>query len=131
MSPRAARARARGTFAVTLVVYSMVFALAVPTRNLSSQSSGWSSGGGALWIEGVFLLTLLTFSVVGLMIATRRPGNAIGWLLLGIGLAWGVANSTYSDYGLLLHPGSLPFAARSPRSPGASGCRRSASRGRF
>jgi hypothetical protein len=111
MSPRAARATAWGTFAITLVVYAVVFALSVPTRNLSSQSSGWSSGGGALWIEGVFLLTLITFSVVGVMIATRRPGNAIGWLLLGIGLAWGVANSTYSDYGLLLHPGSLPFAA--------------------
>jgi len=38
----------------------MVFALAVPTKNLSSQSSGWSSGGGAVWIEAAFLLTPLT-----------------------------------------------------------------------
>ena len=111
MNPRVARATAWGTFAVTLVVYAAIFALAFPTSKLPSQSAGWSGGGSAVWLEGAFLLSLLTFSVVGVMIATRRPGNAIGWLLLGIGLAWAIANSDYSDYGLLLHPGSVPFAA--------------------
>lgn len=110
MSPRAARTMAWGVFAVTLGVYAVMFALGIPTSNLKGGGGGWSSAGGSLWLEGAFLLTLLTFAVVGVMVATRRPGNAIGWLLLGIGLAWGVANSTYSDYGLLLHPGSLPFA---------------------
>jgi signal transduction histidine kinase len=31
---------------------------------------------------------VLTFDVIGLLITTRRPGNAIGWLVLGIGLTW-------------------------------------------
>ena len=109
MSPRATRAAAWGVFAGTLVIYAVMFGLAIPIRHLKG-GQGWSSSGGSIVTEGAFVLTLLTFSVVGVMIATRRPENAIGWLLLGIGLAWSVANSTYSDYGLLLHPGSLPFA---------------------
>ena len=72
MNPRVARATAWGTFAVTLVVYAAIFALAFPTSKLPSQSTGWSGGGSAVWLEGAFLLSLLTFSVVGVMIATRR-----------------------------------------------------------
>ena len=53
---------------------------------------------------------MLAFPIAGLLIATRRPQTPIGWLLLAIGVGWGLANSTYSDYGLRLHPGSLPAA---------------------
>ena len=60
----------------------------------------------------LFVVALFSFPLTGLLIATRRPGNTIGWLLLAIGLAWGVANGTsYSDYVLRLHHGSLPAGA--------------------
>jgi signal transduction histidine kinase len=35
-----------------------------------------------------FGLMVLTFDIVGVLIATRRPDNPIGWMLLAIGLSW-------------------------------------------
>src|SRR5215203_7270033 len=38
-------------------------------------------------VEAVFVLaTVLTFSVVGAIVASRQPRNAIGWIFCGIGL---------------------------------------------
>ncbi|HEY8868872.1 MAG TPA: hypothetical protein VIM30_05735 [Candidatus Limnocylindrales bacterium] len=55
------------------------------------------------------------FPIVGWIIASRRPGNAIGWIYLVIGLsqALDAFNGQYSTYGLITNPGSLPFAAES------------------
>ena len=65
-----------------------------------------------------FLLTmvsgvmLLLFPLAGLLIATCRPDNVIGWLLLAIGIGWSLLAGAvaWADYGLKLHPGSLPGA---------------------
>ena len=46
------------------------------------------------------MLVLLTFSVTGLLIATRRPENMIGRILLATGIGWallGLAMS-HADY---------------------------------
>ena len=43
------------------------------------------------------LITLLPFSVVGAIIASRRPRNAIGWLFCGVGVTIGL-NSFAGDY---------------------------------
>jgi hypothetical protein len=40
------------------------------------------------------LATVLTFSVVGAIIASRQPRNAIGWIFCGIGLAVGLNSFT-------------------------------------
>jgi hypothetical protein len=95
-----------------LVVTTALLVAAYVLEELSpvvDQGQSWSSGGVFSVLYG---LTVLAFPAVGALLAARRPGNAIGWLLLAIGLAWVVANaSSYSDYGLLQHPGSLPGAA--------------------
>jgi hypothetical protein len=54
-----------------------------------------------------------TYGIVGWIIASRRPDNAIGWVFLAIGLsqAIDVFAGVYSTYGLAVAPGSLPFAA--------------------
>ena len=46
------------------------------------------------------------------VIATRRPRNPIGWLLLAVGLGWALLSfaTAYGDYALKLHPGALPAA---------------------
>ena len=53
------------------------------------------------------------FAVVGLVLAAKRPRNAVGWLLAGIALSLSlnVLFTRYAIYGLLAHPGSLPGAA--------------------
>jgi hypothetical protein len=57
--------------------------------------------GGALY---------LIFSVVGGLVASRRSGNPIGWILLADGLLWNLSSvlDYYSDYGVA-HPDSVPF----------------------
>lgn len=53
------------------------------------------------------------FAVVGLVLAAKRPANAVGWLLVGVALSLSlnVLVVRYAVYGLLAHPGSLPGAA--------------------
>src|ERR687893_1754437 len=60
------------------------------------------------WAEGTLLA--VGYSTVGAVVASRRPGNPIGWVLCAIGLSWGAAhlNSEYATYALLAAPGSLP-----------------------
>ena len=52
----------------------------------------------------------LIFPLVGALIASRRPRNAIGWILLADGLLWTFLGITdyYGLYGVA-RPGSVPF----------------------
>ena len=47
-------------------------------------------------------LLVLAYGTVGALIASRRPGNTVGWIFCGVGLALAVATaaSGYADYGL-------------------------------
>ena len=55
-------------------------------------------------------LIFLVFPLVGALIASRRPRNAIGWILLAEGLLWMFLGMTdyYGLYGVA-SPGSVPF----------------------
>ncbi len=57
--------------------------------------------------------TFLVWSAIGGLIASRRPGNAIGWVLSGIALQWAISDLTfgYASYALEAHPGTLPAGA--------------------
>ncbi|HEY2788656.1 MAG TPA: hypothetical protein VGI72_04325 [Gaiellales bacterium] len=102
-------------FGVTLALFGAEAVLGWLARNLAGGAS-WSGAGPATGIA--LAVVLLSPPAVGLLIVSRREGNPIGWLLLAIGLAWALADSSaYADYGLRLHPGSLPLAAV----PGAVG----------
>jgi hypothetical protein len=54
----------------------------------------------------------LLFPIVAGVIASKRPGNRVGWLLLGYSLAVAVAGfvAAWGYYGVVLEPGSLPLA---------------------
>src|SRR5215217_4051579 len=75
----------------------------------SDQASG--SLGADLTVAGFLLyLPFLAFPIVGALIASGRPENPIGWILLADGLLWMLVSVTdfYGVYGLAL-PGSVPF----------------------
>ncbi|MCY7302058.1 MAG: hypothetical protein LH654_03300 [Thermoleophilia bacterium] len=93
--------------AVTLALHSFSIVLVVLGRNVDTP------GDGNLDIGAVgFFVAFLAFSLVGAVIVTRRHRNAIGWLLLLIGLTLGISDSasTYADYAIYADPGSLPVA---------------------
>lgn len=98
MSERASRSVAISLAA--LLVALVAAALAVDLW------SHWSGTAGDVGFEGTIALV---FGGVGLLIALRRRENALGWILLGLGVAWGVALFTneYAVVALKLRPGSL------------------------
>jgi len=55
-------------------------------------------------------VVLLTYPVVGGLIAARKPRNPIGWELCALGLCFTLQFSSdpYARYALLTSPGSLP-----------------------
>jgi hypothetical protein len=57
-----------------------------------------------------YTLAFLAFLIVGLLIASHRPENPIGWMLCIIGLTsvWEFFAQEYAFYALLTRPGALP-----------------------
>jgi class 3 adenylate cyclase len=90
------------------VLYAAAVVLAIVGRTYESAVGSWGSTG---WI-GAFLVPATTFAfpVVGALITLRRPRNLIGWLLIGIGLVWGILGTVdgYSHYGAAHARSGLP-----------------------
>ena len=65
---------------------------------------------GSPVVDAVFGVLFLTYPTVGAAIASREPGNAIGWLFLGAGLGAAIEDSMlgYATHTLIVDPGSLP-----------------------
>jgi hypothetical protein len=105
------RSRLPGILAIaTAILFAAGNLLGYVTHD--PQTAGGWGGGGSAALAAVSL-SLLTFSLVGALIAARLPASPIGWLLIAVGLSW-AGDSTlegYARYGLVLHPGSLPGAA--------------------
>jgi hypothetical protein len=83
------------------VILGFIVALVVAAEALSV-----AAGTGV----DAFGLTSLTFPLVGALIASRQPRNALGWIMLAVGVGWGLDAllSFYVWYGLEISPGSLP-----------------------
>ena len=100
--------RARRTapwIALSLTVGGAAFAVV-----LNALAGG--HGEDTLTVVAPWLAAMVASSGVGLVLATRRMENPIGWLLLANGLVLTLmmlANS-YADYAVLEHPGALPGA---------------------
>jgi hypothetical protein len=65
--------------------------------------------GGPLY-AGAWVLMYLSFSTAGALIASRRPRNAVGWLLCTAGLTGSCSflAGRYAAVALIERPGSLP-----------------------
>jgi hypothetical protein len=92
--------------AVTVLLLAGSLALAYTDRHLLPVSK-------ATWTPANLSGVVISFStpVVGYVIASRRPANRIGWLILAGGLALGIADicDEYALRALVAAPGSLPY----------------------
>jgi signal transduction histidine kinase len=68
------------------------------------------SGSGSVWLYPFLFGAVSVPAAVGALIATRRPRNPIGWILVlgSLSLAPVLAASPYAWVALRAHPGSLP-----------------------
>jgi signal transduction histidine kinase len=85
---------------------TLLAAVALPMQLLG----GGQPTEGALFLP-LGLLMVVGYSTVGAILASRTPRNPIGWSLMAVGLAFGLAFSTegYARYALETKPGALPF----------------------
>ncbi len=97
MKPEAARRLAWGLLGLGVVIAGTGMVLAVLNANALVQNA-------------FFVAIFVSMAAIGALVASRRPGNAIGWLLLWTTLAIGTGFVTdeYSTYALVTNPGALP-----------------------
>ena len=60
------------------------------------------------WFENT--ISAISLAPVGALVASRRPGNPVGWLMCLLGLAFGIGHfgAEYAIYTLSAEPNSLP-----------------------
>ena len=90
---------------------------------------GWTLGIDDL----LFIVSFCLFPIIGYVLATRRPDNAISWLVLGIGASFGVSAfmESYATYAIHGGAGGRDLGAMAWRSTIRCGCRSSGSRSTF
>jgi hypothetical protein len=97
-----------GLLSVALIVASAVLlVLNRPTRVVEGAGV-WGTANAPF----IFLVIALDFTLVGALVASRRPGKPIGWISLVAGLALALSGlaSEYAIYALVSQPGALPGA---------------------
>ncbi|HYV00967.1 MAG TPA: hypothetical protein VEM93_01285, partial [Actinomycetota bacterium] len=93
-----------GILSIALILAGLTFIYVNRHATLPEVSDSWS-------VATVFdVLVTLAVPVIGLVIASRRRDNAIGWLFLAAGFALGVGTFSrpYALRALEVDPGSLP-----------------------
>ena len=92
-----------GALALGSVVLALMIA-DVPLASLAHQSLDASGGSLPVWISA-------PFAVVGLVVAWRKPGNPLGWIMLGVAVFLTLSEDasfyTVADY--RLRQGGLPL----------------------
>ncbi len=81
---------------------------------LSLLSRGHKTPAGDFGPEAIgWIVAFFALAGVGALVASRRPGNPIGWLFVGgaLGLVLDFFTSSYANYALFAKPGSLPGGA--------------------
>jgi hypothetical protein len=107
MSARAAARLAWSLAGLCVALFAASVVLWVLARS-ARVPEGWDANITVASMLGQ--LSFLAYPLVGALIASRRPRNPIGWLLLMVGLLWMLlgASAYYCIYGVA-QPGSVPF----------------------
>jgi hypothetical protein len=77
---------------------------------LYGPSAGSTGTWGTTNNTFIYPVVVLVFTLVGALVASRLPGNSVGWISLAIGFTLGLGGATgeYAAYALQTRPGSLP-----------------------
>jgi hypothetical protein len=104
--------RKHAAWSLTIVTVALLAAMLVLAA-LNTRRTGVSR----LGLDAALSAAVLLYAASGRLIASRRPENAIGWLLASIGLALTISlvAEQYAVYGLATAPGAVP-------APKAVGC---------
>jgi hypothetical protein len=86
--------RAVAVIAWSIAATSLVLLLTAETISYLSRSATSSSADGANWGDYGVVVLVASYLTVGALVASRRPRNAVGWLLSFVGLASAVATFT-------------------------------------
>lgn len=91
------------------VVWAAVMALIVPTLVLIVMNDTLAEDP---YFSIAALMMIVGYTTVGALIASRAPRNAIGWLLVAVGVTFALAgfSTEYLEYAYVTQPGSLPVA---------------------
>jgi signal transduction histidine kinase len=102
---RARRARA------PWAIWAFVMVLLVSTLVLLVLNGNF--GGEDPLFTPIALVMVVAYSTVGALVASRNRSNAIGWLLMSVGVASALTGSTseYLEYAYVTNPGSIPAGA--------------------
>jgi hypothetical protein len=108
VAPQGGGCRLRlGSAAAALVLGGLILVLAVaavPLARLAHQSLNTSSGSTPVWVTA-------PAAVVGFVVAWRKPGNQLGWIIL-VAAAFSMLTKDASYYAVAdyrLHHGGLPL----------------------
>ena len=101
MKQRRASLLAWSLAGLSVILYAASVPLYVGAHHIGLSATLAVSLGGALF---------LVFPLVGALVASRRPRNPLGWVLLADGLLWNLSTllDYYSDFGVARF-GSVPF----------------------
>src|SRR5215469_7085267 len=94
--------------AMAAVLAGVVLALEIAEPSLAAlahQSMNNSNGSVPFWFSAAF-------AVVGLVVAWRKPGNPLGWIILAVGGFFALSEdaSFYVVAAYRLRPGGLPLS---------------------
>ncbi len=107
VTPRGAGRLRRGSSVAALVLGGLVLVLAVaavPLAGLAHQSLNAGSGSTPVWVTA-------PAAVVGFVVAWRKPGNPLGWIIL-VAAVFSMLTKDASYYAVAdyrLHHGGLPL----------------------
>ena len=100
------QARRLATFVFVLVSgFYVLSPLALVAARLA-HGDGWTWP--APLTETFMVVLSFSFPLVGYLIARQQPRNAVGWVMLGVGLLLSLPTGVYVEYGHDIDPGSLP-----------------------
>ena len=100
-----------GLWGLAVALTAAGIAFGVLNRGVETPKSIGSLGSPA--VDALASIVMLAFPTVGVIIATRQPRNAIGWLFLATGVSAALEDVLlgYATHALLAEPGSLPAGA--------------------